>query len=688
MSATLPRPERHGRPALRVLRVSHSAVVTAWRERERALRRDGVDVHLVSARAWDEGGVRVPLEPLPGEVVTGAGTLGTHPALFLYDPRPLWRLLGERWDVLDLHEEPFALATAQVLALRWLRRAVDEVRGRAPGPAAPYVLYSAQNLDKRYPWPFRWFERRTLRGAAAVSVCNDDAGRVVRRKGARGVVETIPLGVDPEIFRPSSGRAPRTGRAVVGYAGRLAPHKGVDVLLDAVAADDRLELRVAGDGPERDALRARARRLGDRVRFVGSLDEDGLADFYRGLDVLAVPSRATPGWVEQFGRVAVEAMACGVPVVATSTGALPDVVADAGLLVPPDDPGSLRDALVRVFTDPALAATLREAGLRRAASCTWEVVAERYRDLYATIAAGREAASSGADAAARHDPEVVLVAYGAPELVESALAPLAGAVPITVVDNSSQPRIREIVERAGGRYLDPGRNGGFAAGVNHALAHRQEPGRDVLLLNPDAEISLDDVRHLERTLHAAPRTASVGPSQVDGDGNPSRVVWPYPSPLATWVDAVGLGRLRAARPDRGFVVGSVLLLSADALADVGAFDERFFLYAEETDWAYRANRRGWRHVVDTGVVAVHLGGATSSDPARRDTHFHASQEHFQRKHYGTAAWQVARAGAVVGSAARSLLLRGEARQSAVRRLRLHVRGPAAAELRYRTPSTT
>lgn len=680
---------------MKVLRVSHSAVVTAWRERERALRRDGVDVHLVSARAWDEGGARVLLEPLPGEAVTGARTLGGHPALFVYDPRPLWRLLGERWDVLDVHEEPFALATAEVLALRWVRRAVDRARGRAVGPAAPYVLYSAQNLDKRYPWPFRWFERRALRGAAAVSVCNAEAGRVVRRKGARGVVETIPLGVDPDVFRPPAARAPRTGRAVVGYAGRLAPHKGVDVLIDAVAADDRLELRVAGDGPARDALRERARTLGDRVRFVGPLDEHGLAAFYRGLDVLGVPSRETPGWVEQFGRVAVEAMACGVPVVASSTGALPDVVADAGVLVPPDDPPALRDALVRVVTDPALAATLREAGQRRAAACSWEGVAERYRDLYAAVTASAGTTGAAPDrtpgrdaAAAPEDPEVVLVAYGAPELVESALAPLVGKVPLTVVDNSSQPRIREIVELAGGRYLDPGHNGGFAAGVNHALAHRQEPGRDVLLLNPDAEVTFEDVRSLVRTLHAAPRTASVGPTQVDGEGRPARVVWPYPSPLATWVEAVGLGRLRRAGPDRSFVVGSVLLLSAAALADVGTFDERFFLYAEETDWAYRANRRGWRHVVDTDVVAVHLGGATSSDPTRRDTHFHASQEHFQRKHYGAAAWQVARVGAVVGSAARSVLLRGEARESARRRLRLHLRGPAAAELRYRTPSTT
>ncbi|MFC8923172.1 glycosyltransferase [Cellulosimicrobium sp. NPDC057127] len=664
---------------MRVLRVSHSAVVDAWRERERELRSQGVDVRLLSARVWDEGGVPVRLVPRPGEPVRGVRTVGTHPALFLYDPRPLWRALGQDWDVLDVHEEPFALATAEVLLLRRLRA----VLSRRPAP--PYVLYSAQNLRKRYPWLFRWFEARALRGAAGVSVCNAEAGRIVRDKGARGEVAVVPLGVDPAVFSP----APRTGgartsepvvdpdarggRLRVGYAGRLAPHKGVDVLLDAVAADDRLDLVVAGDGPDRATLEVRARPLGDRVTFAGPLEGDDLVAFYRSLDVLAVPSRETPGWVEQFGRVAVEAMACGVPVVATSTGALPDVVGGAGLLVPPEDPTALRDALVRVLTEDGLAGRLRADGARRAAACSWTAVAGQYLDLY------RAAVGATVPDGTPAPPEVVVVAYGSPAMVRDALAPLAGKYPITVVDNSSMPEIREVTELAGGRYLDPGRNGGFAAGVNHALAHRQAPGTDVLLLNPDAVVSPEDVATLQEALHAGRRVASVGPSQVDDDGTAARVVWPFPSPVATWVEAVGLARLRRTPPDRSFVIGSVLLLNARAIEDVGAFDERFFLYAEETDWAFRAVRRGWRHTEVPAARAMHLGGATSSDPARRETHFHASQERYLRKHHGAVGWSVARAGAVAGAVARAVALRGDARAAARRRLRLYVTGPVRAE---------
>lgn len=647
---------------MRVLRVSHSAVVDAWRERERAIAARGVDVVTLSARRWDEGGTRVPLRPRRGEAVRGVRTWGSHPALFVYDPVPLWRALGERWDVLDLHEEPFALATVEILLLRALR-----------GVRTPYVLYSAQNIRKRYPIPFRWLERWALRGASGISVCNRQAGAICEDKGFPGRATLIPLGVErrPGSLRP--GEPAEHGSTAVGYAGRLAPHKGVDVLLRAIAGEARLHLRVAGAGPDEGRLRALASDLGiaDRVTFLGSLSGTDLDDFYRSVDVVAIPSLPTPGWLEQFGRVAVEAMAAGTPVVASDSGALPDVVGGAGLLVPPGDPDALRASLLRVVDDPGLAERLVERGYERAASCSWDVVADSYVGLYRRILRLPDQAGP--------ELEVVLVAYGAPDLVRRALAPVA-SLPVTVVDNSSLPEIADVCADLGVRYVDAGRNGGFAAGVNAALRERLRPGADVLLLNPDAEVTLADVGRLHEALRREPNIASVGPAQVDAAGRPARVAWPFPSPQGTWLEAIGLGRLRRG-PE--FVIGSVLLLRAEALAQVGGFDERFFLYAEETDWAYRASRLGWRHVVVDTVTARHEGAATSTDPARRQAHFHASQERYLRKHFGGFGWQVARAGQVAGAAARGVLLPGRRGQEARARARLYLRGPVRAEERYR-----
>lgn len=649
---------------MRILRISHSGVVDAWRERERVARRMGHDVTSVTAAVWDEGGRPVHLEARPGEDVLGVRTLGRHPALFVYDPLPLWRLLGQDWDVLDLHEEPFALASAEVLLLRALRRS-----------RAPYCLYSAQNIDKRYPIPFRWLERWSLRHAAAVSACNSQAAEIVTSKGLGGRAVVIGLGVDPEAFSPGPVRPPSpSGIVRVGYAGRLAAHKGVDVLLEAAAMNPRLHVVIAGAGQQEEDLRRRATApdLAGRVELLGPLEEAALPDFYRGLDVLAVPSLTTPGWIEQFGRVAVEAMACGTPVVASDSGALPDVVRGAGLLVPPGDPAALAEALGRAGTDPDLSATMRSEGIARARDFDWDVIGGDYVELYEDMVARGPDAPTGT-------PEVVVVAYHRPELVRESLTPLTH-LPVTVVDNSSDSEVRAVCEDLGVRYLDPGRNGGFAAGVNHALAHRAVPGADVLLLNPDAVIDEAGIRELHAALRADPRLASVGPRQVDRQGRPGRVAWPFPTPWGAVVEAVGLGRLRRAED---FVIGSVLLLRAEALEQVGGLDESFFLYAEETDWARRAADLGWHHALVPTVTAQHLGGATSSDSTLRETYFHASQERYHRKHFGALGWQVTRAAVVVGSAARSVLLRGSRADAARERARRYVRGPLRLEAAVR-----
>jgi len=358
---------------LRVLRISHSGVVTSWRERERDLRRRGVDLTLVTAVRWDEGGAPVPFEAAGDDFVVPVRTFGTHPNLFVFDPRPLWRLLGDgRWDLVDLHEEPFGLAVAEFLVLRWLRRR-----------RTPFLVCSAQNLDKRYPPPFRWIERRSLAGAAGAYTCNTEAGEILRRKGLHGELELLPLGVDVARFRPVERRPP-TGRLRVGFVGRLFPVKGAHVLLAAAARDPRLDVDVYGAGPEAAALAAQAAELGvaDRVTFHGHADEAVLPSVYPTFDVLAVPSIPVPGSLEQFGRAVVEGQAAGVPSVASASGALPDVVGGAGLLVPPGDPEALCDALVRVLEEPGLWTRLRDEGLASVDRYSWAGIAELQEGLY------------------------------------------------------------------------------------------------------------------------------------------------------------------------------------------------------------------------------------------------------------------------------------------------------------------
>lgn len=269
--------------------------------------------------------------------------------------RGLRRALREaRPDLVHLDEEPYNLATW--LGLR---------DARALG--ARSVFFTWQNLRRDYPPPFRWFERAVMRTCTVALAGSADAGAVLRGKGYTGDVRVVPqFGVDEAFFTP--GPHPHADGFVVGYAGRLDPEKGVDTLLGALATVPGAVLRLAGDGPERPRLAALAADLGvaDRVGFLGTLDTPELLAFYRGLDALVLPSRARPNWVEQFGRVLIEAMACGVPVVGSRTGEIPAVIGDAGVLFGEGDVDGLAAALRALRASPAEARELGARGRRRA----------------------------------------------------------------------------------------------------------------------------------------------------------------------------------------------------------------------------------------------------------------------------------------------------------------------------------
>jgi len=267
------------------------------------------------------------------------------------------------------------LAVAEVLILRWFA-----------GVSVPVTLYSAQNIFKRYPPPFRWIERRALRSATGVHVCNVAAASILRQKGFVGVVRVLGLGVDVDRFHPAARRDSELGSFHIGYVGRLDEHKGVSVLIDAIAGESSWTVRIVGDGPSAGALRARASTLGDQVLFVGFASGEELPELYRSFDVVVIPSLSTRKWTEQFCRVAVEAMASGVPVIASDSGALPEVIGDAGILVPPGDPSALQRALNQVASDPERRIELGRRGRARSQRFAWRTIAKEQLAFYTDVA--------------------------------------------------------------------------------------------------------------------------------------------------------------------------------------------------------------------------------------------------------------------------------------------------------------
>jgi len=372
---------------MRVVMVSKALVDGAYQRKAEEIARLGVDLTVLVPPGWrDRRG---------SQTATPRHTLGytyrTVPvrwggSFHLHHYPTLGRELARlRPDLLHMDEEPYNLAT--YLALAAARRL-----------AIPALFFSWQNLDRRYPPPFSWFEQANYAAARYAIAGNQDAATVLRRKGYRGPLTVLPqFGVDPAIFSPATSSAAagvHSGPLRVGYAGGLLVEKGVDLLLAACARlTGPWDLTVAGEGDQAPALAAQAHTLGiaDRVRFAGRVESEAMPAFYQGLDVLVLPSRTRPSWKEQFGRVLIEAMACGVAVIGSDSGEIPHVIGDAGLVFPEGDVASLAAQLQQLAGAPggfpplgaARRTLLAQAGRERALACfTMAEVAARTVAIY------------------------------------------------------------------------------------------------------------------------------------------------------------------------------------------------------------------------------------------------------------------------------------------------------------------
>ena len=218
--------------------------------------------------------------------------------------------------------------------------------------------------------------RSILRADVVVAVSESTADDIAEHFGMeRGRIQVVPHGVSPRM-RPMGADELADARRRLGlpdrfivFVGTIEPRKNLETLLDAwVLMRDRPDLVVVGSwGWRYEAVREKMARLGPRLHHMESVDPDELPAIYNLARVLAHPA-----WYEGFGLPPLEAMACGTPVVVSAASSLPEVVSDAGVLVPPGDAEEWRKALERVVGDTDLAADLRHRGILRAAQFSWE----------------------------------------------------------------------------------------------------------------------------------------------------------------------------------------------------------------------------------------------------------------------------------------------------------------------------
>jgi len=363
---------------MRVWVLSHAYAAPVNHDKLRALAARGdLEVTVLSPACWRTplGRVQAPASAEAYRIVRSRVLFNGHASVCLY--RDGWRALRRaRPDILHAEVEGWSLAALQCVLAR----------------AAPVVLFTWENLAGPRRRLARAVERFVLRRVAFVVAGNQAARARLQRLGVPGErVRVVPqFGVDPARYARADATVLRArlglSRPVVGFVGRLVPEKGVDLLMDALEPLDA-QLLVVGDGPARPALERRvATWPPGRAVFTGAVAHEAVPDYLAALDTLVLPSRTTSTWAEQFGHVLIEAMAAGVPVVGSSSAAISEVVADAGLLFPEGDAHVLRAHLRALLGDGALRRALIARGRTRVGrEYTHAVIASAQRDIYAHV---------------------------------------------------------------------------------------------------------------------------------------------------------------------------------------------------------------------------------------------------------------------------------------------------------------
>ena len=264
----------------------------------------------------------------------------------------------------------------------------------------------------------------------------------------------------------------------------------------------------------------------------------------------------------------------------------------------------------------------------------------------------------------------ILVSFNTRALTLRALETLESAaeeldVDIWVVDNDSRDGSAEAIRARfpGANVIEAGANLGFGAANNRALELAQ--GEYFLLLNTDAFPAADALHQLLEAAKRHPRAAVLAPRLLNEDGSRQKSVWPFPSPANGWIENAGLGGLmrrfaprlcQNESPDEEgevpWAIGACLLIRRAVYEQIGGFDERFWMYAEEADWQKRMRQAGWEIVFVPAALVTHLGGASGAGSTRVSVEFFRSQERYTRKHHGALGLFSSRIALMLGQFAR------------------------------------
>jgi glycosyltransferase involved in cell wall biosynthesis len=367
---------------MKILYVGHTYTVRANQAKIAALaRQPGVKITLVTPHAWKgplyENQTDLfdsSIAPHVDHKIVRAYGIGKEGAYF-FSPKIFSIIAKVRPDVVHVEQGAYAVVYTQILlALKLF------------SPDSRALFFTWWNLPYEPRGLKRWTERFNLKHSAAAIAGNAAAKEILRTHGFSGPVSVLPqLGIDI----PADIRTPSRHEVfMVGYAGRISMEKGVLDLVRAVAQMEQAKKRLyfIGNGDILSDVKREAAYLGVELEHRAAVRNDELIEHFSKMDVLVLPSRSTPQWVEQFGHILLEAMAAGLPVVGSSSGEIPNVIGEAGLVFEEGNIAELTGVLDRLATNEEKRQELAGLGYKRIKSFfTHDLIAQKQVELYNSI---------------------------------------------------------------------------------------------------------------------------------------------------------------------------------------------------------------------------------------------------------------------------------------------------------------
>ncbi len=369
---------------IRVLSIDKTAGLESSHERHQSMaQQKGIELHVLGPRHWIESGREIVWKIREDQNYFshfGSVFFKDYYARVGYYSGLCKALIQSQPDIIQLFEEPWSITALQTIFAASIF-----------APGAKLFFYTWENIYRPWEYPsrasllYRSIDKSVHTLSTGAVCATEGAKEVLIKKGYQKPILVNPYGLPSFFFERKPVETDDSRPFTFGYIGRMMYMKGIDLLLEALAALPDTQLLLVGGGKDAVQYRENAQRMGvdNRIEWLAGITEQRVPDALQRIDVFVLPSRHTYGWKEQLGRVAIEAMSVGIPVIGSNSGAIPEVVGDAGLFFEENSPEDLIKQLIVLRDDPQKRTELGEKGIQRARKLyTWPRFAVRLCDFY------------------------------------------------------------------------------------------------------------------------------------------------------------------------------------------------------------------------------------------------------------------------------------------------------------------